>query len=387
MTHESLLNELWQTTLSRLGGVAAIDASAHETRAFLRPRAVKSAIDLLRLILAYCLGGMGLRSTSAWAASAGLADLSNVALLQRLRNSGAWMEHLVGQLLGGGAMPTAGGRRIRLLDGTTVPKAGKEARENNGLWRLHCTFDLPAERFSFIELTDGANVYRERQALTCGGERLDRTPFAKGDIAIAGERTFIVSGKRSLLGFLHPDPLAHVLEQGADVIVRAGWKGARWLDRNRKPFDILAALKGAESAGVLDRPIWVARKKAMPLALRLVAFRKPPEAAEKSQAKARRAAQREGNVISEGTLAAAEWVILVTSLDAKTFSTSDIGELYRARWRIEMAFKRLKSLIGLSAPPGEDPAVAKTWILAHLLMVLLIEPQVSAPEISPRMAA
>ena len=66
---------------------------------------------------------------------------------------------------------------------------------------------------------------------------------------------------------------------------------------------------------------------------------------------------------------------------------SRIGELYRARWRIEMAFKRLKSLIGLSAPPSEDPAVAKTWILAHLLMVLLLEPHTSAPEISPRMAA
>jgi len=52
-----------------------------------------------------------------------------------------------------------------------------------------------------------------------------------------------------------------------------------------------------------------------------------------------------------------------------------------------MAFKRLKSLIGLSAPPGEDSAVAKTWILAHLLMILLLEPQTSAPEISPRMAA
>ena len=55
-----------------------------------------------RLILAYCLGGMGLRSTSAWAASAGLADLSNVALLQRLRNCGAWMEHLVGLSLEAG---------------------------------------------------------------------------------------------------------------------------------------------------------------------------------------------------------------------------------------------------------------------------------------------
>jgi hypothetical protein len=363
MTHESLLNELWQTALTQLGGTAAIEASARETRAFLRGRAVTCATDLLRLILAYCLGGMGLRSTSAWAASTGLADLSNVALLRRLRKCGAWMEHLVGTLLSTGNQPAARGRRIRLLDGTTVPKAGKEAKKNNGLWRLHCTFDLPAERFSFIGLTDEK-----------GGERLDRTPVAKGDILIADR------------GFMHPDPLAHILEQGADVIVRTGWKGARWLDESSKPFDILAALAAAGNAGVLDRPIWIVRKKAPALPLRLVAFRKCPEAAEASRAKARRAAQREGYAISGGTLAAAGWVILVTSLEAKAFPTVEIGELYRARWRIEMAFKRLKSLIGLSAPPSEDTAVAKTWILAHLLMVLLLEPQVSAPEISPRKA-
>jgi hypothetical protein len=363
MTHESVLNEHWEAALARLGGTAAIEASAREMRAFLRGRAVKSAADLLRLTLAYCLGGMGLRLTSAWAASAGLADLSNVALLKRLRNCSAWMEQLVGQLLADGAVPAAAGRRIRLIDGTTVPKAGKEARRNNGLWRLHCSFDLPAERFSFVELTDEK-----------GGERLDRTAFAKGDIAIADR------------GFMHPDPLAHILEQGADVIVRSGWKGARWLGEDGKPFDILAAL-AAESAGVLDTPIWIARKKAKPLALRLVAFRMPPEAAEAARARARRAAQREGYTLSASTLAAAGWVILVTSLDAKAFSAKDIGDLYRARWRIEMAFKRLKSLIGLKAPPGEDPVVAKTWILAHLLMILLIEPHISAPEISPRMAA
>ncbi len=80
-------------------------------------------------------------------------------------------------------------------------------------------------------------------------------------------------------------------------------------------------------------------------------------------------------------------VILVTSLDAKAFPATKVGELYRARWRIEMAFKRLKSLIGLSAPPSEDPKIAKTWILAHLLLVLLLEPHVGAPEISPRLAA
>jgi hypothetical protein len=363
MTHESLLNELWQSALAQLGGTAAIEASARETGAFVRARRLGCAADLLRLILAYCLGGMGLRSASAWAASSGLADLSNVALLKRLRRCGPWIEHLEGLLLSEGIQPVAGGRRIRLLDGTTVPKAGREAKKNNGLWRLHCAFDLPAERFSFIEMTDEKD-----------GERLDRPSFAKGDIVIADR------------GFMHPEPLAHVLAQGADVIVRTPWTGARWYSKG-KPFDLLAALTAAESKGVLDKSIWVLRKKAQPLALRLVAIRKPPEAAEAARAKARAAAKRQGHAISAGTLLAAGWVILVTSLDAKTFPARKIGELYRTRWRIEMAFKRLKSLIGLSAPPSEDPQTAKTWILAHLLMILLLEPHTGAPEISPRLAA
>lgn len=221
-----------------------------------------------------------------------------------------------------------------------------------------------AGRFSFIELTDEK-----------GGERLDRAPVAQGDILIADR------------GFLHPDSLARVLEAGADIVVRAPWKGARWLGADGKPFDLLAALAAAGNAGVLDRPIWIGRKKASPLALRLVAFRKTPEAAERSRAKARRAAQREGNTISGGTLAAAGWVILIASLDANAFDANAIGALYRARWRIELAFKRLKSIVGLEGPPGEDVAVAKTWILAHLLMILLLEPHLSAPGISPRRAA
>jgi hypothetical protein len=333
MTPESLLNDLWSSALTRFGGPAAIEACARQTGAFLRPRAVKSACDLLRLVLAYCLGGMGLRSTSAWAASVQLADLSNVALLKRLRNCEAWLEHLVGQLLGGEL--AAHGRRIRLIDGTTVPKAGRTAKQNNGLWRIHCAFDLPAERFSFFALTDEK-----------GGEQLDRVPVTAGDILIADR------------GFMHPDRLAHVCERGADIVVRAGWKGARWLEGKGKPFDLLAALADAANVGVLDCPIWIGRNKAPPMALRLVAFRKPAAAAEISRAKARRAAQREGNAILGGTLAAAEWVILVTSLKTKAWSSAEIGYLYLSRWLIDMEFKSLKSILCLEGPPGEDPKVA-----------------------------
>lgn len=363
MTHDSLLNELWTTVLARLGGEAAIAASARETKAFLRPREIKSAVDLLRIILAYCLGGMGLRSTSAWAASVGLADLSNVALLQRLRNCEAWLEQLVGMLLVQQPV-VAHGRRVRVLDATTVPKAGLADRRNNGLWRLHCAYDLPSERFSFCALTDEK-----------GSEQLDRVPVVAGEIRIADR------------GNMHADRLGEVIADGGDVIVRSGWKSVCWLDQDGEVLDIIALLRNAKGAACIDRPIWVKRKKSAPLALRLVAFRKPPAAVEISRAKARRAAQKEGSEISGATLAAAEWVILVTSLAPEAFSSTEIGDLYRARWRIEMTFKRLKSIIGLGGPPGNDPRTAKTWILAHLLMILLLEPHTSALEVSPRLAA
>ena len=74
----------------------------------------------------------------------------------------------------------------------------------------------------------------------------------------------------------------------------------------------------------------------------------------------------------------------MTSLSKREFSTTDILELYRLRWRIELAFKRLKSLIGLKGPPGTDERSAKPFVLAHLLMILLLEPLVDAFEDSPR---
>jgi IS4 transposase len=78
-------------------------------------------------------------------------------------------------------------------------------------------------------------------------------------------------------------------------------------------------------------------------------------------------------------------MIVVTSLSADTVSTREILDLYRLRWRIELAFKRLKSLIGLDGPPGKDPRSAKAWVLAHLVMSLLLEPLVDALEDSPRL--
>ena len=40
---------------------------------------------------------------------------------------------------------------------------------------------------------------------------------------------------------------------------------------------------------------------------------------------------------------------------------------------IELAFKRLKSLLGLDRLPAKSAALARSWLLAHLIMALLIE--------------
>ena len=363
MTHESLVNEDWGRVVAQLGGAERLEATARETKAFVRPRQISNAIDLLRLILAYCLGERGLRATAAWAASVGLVDISNVAVLYRLRQCGDWFAVLIGQVLAASAPKASQDRMIRIIDATTVPKAGRTARKQSGLWRVHSAFDLPHERFGHLELTD-------QQA----GETLDRIPVVKGEIRL-GDRAYLQPGRMAIL-----------LEAGADFVIRAGWKSAHWLDAAGGPFDLIAALRAGATRGLIDRAIRIKRKRGTPLALRLVAIKKPAQAAAAARRKAHRDAQREGHQLSKQTLDAADWVILVTSLSPDEFTTADVLALYRLRWRIELAFKRLKSLVGLKGPPGIDERSARPHVLAHLLMILLLEPLLDELEDSPRLA-
>ncbi|MFO1120601.1 MAG: transposase [Rhodospirillales bacterium] len=177
-----------------------------------------------------------------------------------------------------------------------------------------------------------------------GGETLDRIPVVPGEIRIADR------------AYLQPDRMAAVLDAGADLVVRAGWRNARWLDAAGEPVDLLAELRAGTASGLIDRPIWLGRQSGAPLRLRLVAVKKTAQATEAARRKAYQAARAGGHQISKGTLAAAEWVILITSLEPAAFPTADVLALYRLRWRIELGFKRLKSLIGLKRPPGSESA-------------------------------
>ena len=177
-------------------------------------------MDQLRLVLAYCWGTRGLRLTAAWAEAIGLASLSNVALLKRLCHSADWLERLVGRLIGAGSreagVAAAKGRPVRLVDATSVAKAGRTLG-SGGVWRVHSVFDLASERFTAFDLTD------EKEA-----EVIDRAAVVAGEIRVCDR------------AYLQPDRIAKVLGAGADIVVRAGWNNARWLDSKGDPLDLIA---------------------------------------------------------------------------------------------------------------------------------------------------
>jgi len=77
-----------------------LEASAKEQGALQRRRGIKSAPDLLRLILMYATLP-SLRNTALWAACLGLCDISRQAIEKRVLNSTAWLRQVLAAQLGG----------------------------------------------------------------------------------------------------------------------------------------------------------------------------------------------------------------------------------------------------------------------------------------------
>src|SRR5665647_3896155 len=82
---EHLVDRAWQDVVAWLP--KDLDALAVQTGALKLRRQVRNGAQLLRLAFAYSVLDLSLRSTSAWVSAQGVAQLSDVALLKRLRAS------------------------------------------------------------------------------------------------------------------------------------------------------------------------------------------------------------------------------------------------------------------------------------------------------------
>jgi len=338
----------WEYLLTLLPSRDELERSARECGAITRKRGVTGAEALLRLALAYACCGFSLRQTAAWAKLAGIADISDVALLNRLRKAGPWLAHLLSTKLAERAHPPQAQRRIRLFDATSIRTPGSK----QATWRLHLGFDLASLTIDQVELSTAKM-----------GEKLSNFKLSAGDIAI-GDR-----------GYAQRRGLASVLDADADFIIRLNWSNVPLTTSEGDTFDLIAFLRALNDAEIGECAVRFARSKGSKSTLpaRLVAARKSEAAAAKARAKVIAEASRNKSKLDPRTLETAGYVFVLTSLEPSEIAASRVLDLYRFRWQIELAFKRMKQFLRLGSVTGKDPPLARTCIYARLLAAVLLD--------------
>jgi hypothetical protein len=326
-----------------------LEALARQSGSFQRARKVGDALTLVRLLLMHA-SGLSLVQTALRAQEQGLAKLSAVALFKRLRRSGAFLQRLAVRLLEQVQQCAAqvrwpGGYRFRLIDATTVTEPGPKGRT----WRVHYSLRLPELDCDHFELTD-----------LHAGESFKRWQAAPNEVLLA-DRAYT---RREALGAL--------VAQGVKVVVRSNGRSFPLLNAQGQRFKLKPHLRKLKVGQAQEWPLFF-RAGDQTWPLRLCAIRKSHLAAERAHRKARRKAQSHPHQVSADALELSKYVLVLTNLEPQSWSAAQVLELYRCRWQIELAFKRLKSLLQLGQLPKQDPASARAWLQLKLLLALIME--------------
>ncbi len=315
-----------------------------------RLRGFSSVHQLLRVLLLHVGKGYSLRETAVRAEQAGLASVSDVTLLNRLRQAEPWWHEICLALLaeGGWQMGTdARGWNVRALDGTLIKEPGR----TGSLWRIHYSLRIPSLECDHFRLT----AVRGRGT----GEKLERFPAAPGDLVLADR------------GFCKPSGVRSLHQQGAAVIVRLNTSSLPLYQANGRPFALLRSLRRIPTPGpIREWKVWV-QVEGEHIAGRLCVVRKSEQASQRAQRKILRKAQQGGPQTRPETLDYARYVMVFTTLPADSFPAAHVLEWYRVRWQIELVFKKLKSLAALGHLPKYDDRSSRAWLYGKLLVVLL----------------
>ena len=345
MQTASLQDADWAAIIARLSEVADLAATARRFGAFQRARKVRNVEDLLRLIFLYGPAHLSLRSTAAAADDAGIAALSDKAVLGRLRKAADWLEHLLQCLLAQkqGLSPGAadGALDLALVDGSVICAPASRGTD----WRLHARFDPGRGCFADLVLSRGTIA-----------ERVDRTQITAGQTMIQDR------------GYARVRDFAAILAAKADFITRIGWRSLKLLGADQQAINLMTLLPQDDQPS--EHTVYV---KGIAVPLRLVIQRMPPEKAEQQRKRATRKAGKAGHQIDPRTTTAAGYLMLITSLPAAAQPAERITSLYRNRWQVELGFKRLKTIGGIDELPALDPDLARTWLLAHLIAAVLTD--------------
>ena len=326
-------------------------SKAKELGALRRCRNVSDAETLLRVLLIHLAEGCSLRETALRIKRGKIANLSDVAIMDRLRLSGEWFRWMNTQLVSQWVMRQPSRiygheLKVNLVDATRI----KEPGPTGSTWSLHYCIDL-------VSLACRQLIVSDRRS---SGESFRRFALRKGELYI-GDRAY---GVRPGIFYL--------TKGGAHVLVRFALDNLPLVQGRTKSFGLLRHLRSLKPAQIGDWPVelqWENQR----LEGRVCAIKKSRQAAQQAQSKLIRRGQKQGATIKASTLESSAYVFVFTTLAPSQLEATQALELYRGRWQIELVFKRLKSILQLGHLRKIDPDSAQSWIEGKLFVALVIE--------------
>ena len=169
-----IVKENWKVLVSLFP--AGWQQMAWQSGAVERLRGFPSPDVLLRVLMLHVARGYSLRETVVRAKLANWTDISDVALLKRLRNSEEWLRLLCIELLRENVayrLEEGTSRAIRIVDGTIVREPGKTGSQ----WRILYSIRLPSLVCDFFEVTAAVGEGSE--------ESLNRLPVGPHELILA----------------------------------------------------------------------------------------------------------------------------------------------------------------------------------------------------------
>lgn len=306
----------------------------------------------LRLVLHYVAQRGSMRQTIAGAAASGLVSISQVAFYKWMAKIGKYLEALVARMVDKGAYAAEawGGYQLIAADASCVERPGATGTTA----RLHYALRLSDLSPRAIRITDETV-----------GETMRNFDPEQGELWILDR------------GYSNPPCVEYTLEHKSDILVRLNWHSMPLFTAKAVPIDVRNMLRSTPNRGVAhQRKVYVRTRTGRMFAVRVCWMRLLPDDARK----ARDHAKRDG-VKDDGELDLYEYIAVVTTADASRISAGQAIQLYRARWQVELDFKRDKSLGELDRLPNLIPKTIHAWICGKVLLDLIVR-RLSAQEVN-----
>ena len=308
----------------------------------------------LRLILHYVAQRGSMRLTTATAAVAGIVSISQPAFFKWMFKVGPYLEALVARMVEPGryAAENWGGYVLIAADATTVERPGAKGTTA----RIHYGLHLSDLRPRFVRITD------EKV-----GEKM-------GNFDVHANELWIVDR-----GYSNPPSVLDTVESGGDILVRVNRHSLPMYDSRGRRIDVLSLLAATGKRGCAqNKVVTVKTTDGRKTKARLCWIWLPKPEAEKARARAKRDGEKD-----PAELDAAEYIVLLTTAPRARLSEEQVIELYRARWQVELDFKRDKSIGQLDTLPSLIPQTINAWLCAKVLLGLIARRLASQPVAIP----